>query len=299
MVTGISFVSLLVVVLFAFLFQHATTDWVTAVVLALITVLWVALLAIGLTVVRSKISTAVLVLLPPLMVAAVSRLSVIAMGGAVLLAIFTLLARHTFTRELESRLEYGVVTIFGRGVRLLALGCMIGLLGLTWTTLTGEEGVYEFQVSEERLEPLLRPAEPLIRRFVPQYQPDLTIDEFIQRELDAQAAELSPGVGIPPEQVARSRAQLAEQLGEELTGDETITTIVTRKLNRSITVLTQENVFLVTAVLIAIAYLTLRALLPFVVWPLLGVIALLVIALRSAGLLVMREAQVTTQRLTL
>lgn len=299
LVGGVLIVSALEFILFAFLFSQATNDWLTAAVLVVISVIWIALMAIALAIVHYKINIATLVIVPTLIVIALSKLSVIAIGGGVLLSIFLLMAQRTFAREVKNRIQYRTVEIFSVGTRLLLLGCMIGLLGLSWTTLTGENGVYRVQVSEQQLAPLMKPLEPLLRKFIPNFRADITIDEFIQEELNKQAAQLPPGASIPPEQLALSRAQLSEQFGEQLSGQETVTAIVTRKLNNYIGALTQENVLLVTLVLIIIAFLTLRALVPLLVWPLLGIIALLVLALRAVGVLNLQEVQVTTERLTL
>lgn len=299
MAAALSVLSLVEFVLFSVLFRFAMKDWVTTAVLVVISVGWVASMAIALATVRYKTSVAVLVVAPTVIIIALSKLSVIAIGGAALLGIFTLMAQRTFTREMHNRIRYRTTEIFGVGLRLLTLGFMIGLLGLSWSSFTGEGSVYRFQVAEQQLAPLMKPLEPIVRNFLPTFRSDLTVDQFIQQEIEKQTNQLPPGVTLPPGQLAQSRAELSQRFGEQLSGQETLTTLVTHRINNSIGALAEENVLLVTLVLIIIAFLTLRALLPLLVWPLLGIVALLVLALRAIGLLHIQDTQVTVERLSL
>ncbi|MEX2054786.1 MAG: hypothetical protein WD972_01265 [Candidatus Andersenbacteria bacterium] len=270
-----------------------------AVLLAILSLFWIACMGIGLALATKVLSIIALIVVPAVVAILLSRFDTVAIGGGVLLGIFLLLAQRTFVREVQNRIYYRTTHVFTAGLKMVILGVIVVLTALVLPTLTSPDATQQFDVQERHIEPLLRPLEPVLQRYIPGYTKEATIDEIVKKQVDAQQEQLPPGVEIPPDQVRQSRQELAKRLNVSLNGRETVTTVVTRMLNRQVRQLSTTSPLLIPIILVAVVFLTLRALVPFIVWPVLGLVGLILYFARGIGLVYVSRTEATIERLQL
>lgn len=269
------------------------------IVLTLSAILWVAFEAVSLALVHHIGSSAALVLTPSLTVI-VAGYSAFALGSGALLAIILFVADRSIAREVRSRVKYSAISVFLRGVRLMVLGLFIAAAGLSLPLVAERLSSEQIRVPEQYLEWLLAPLEPFLGNLFPGVSRDQTIDALIESRLQQQLSELSEDVTVSSAQVEQVRQQLSRQLDSELTGQEKLSTVVARLLNGYINRLTaDQNSPLVPIILLVLALLAARALVPIIVWPVLAVIALTIIAAKQVGLAYVVRSQATVERLQL
>lgn len=279
--------------------RAATGSWQFSGLLILLALWWLAGTLLALALCRRVVSTLSLCLLPALAVVVVSGFSTVVMGGALLLAIFTLLASRTLIRDEQNRLTLRTTQIFTGATRLLALGLLITLTSLAWPVLTDSVKTTRLAITERQIAPLLRPLEPVIRDFLPGYSSQASLDDLLDVRLAEEKKKLPPGAVIDPAQEQRIREDLKQRLGENVSGHEGLAAIVAGTLNRSLNRLATQSPVQASLLLAVLAFLTLRALLPFVVWPTLGLTGILVKLAVASKLAVLTSEPATRERLTL
>lgn len=284
---------------YTMLLPAAIETWSYTVILVAIALLWLAVMLVTLSMCRRALSVIALTLLPATMAIVMSGFSAVVIGGALLLAVFTLLAQRTLLREEQNRLQYKTTQFFSSATRLLALGLMIMLTCLAWPVLTDSVKNTRFVISDQQVGPLLRPLEPIIRDFFPGYSSGASIDELIDATLAEERKKLPPGTVIDPLQEQQVRADMRARLGANLKGNESLATIVADRVNGSVNTLAAQNPVQASLILAVLALLTLRALLPLVVWPTLGLVALLVKIAVSSHLASITTQEVLMERLRL
>ncbi|MEX1997619.1 MAG: hypothetical protein WEA04_03010 [Candidatus Andersenbacteria bacterium] len=270
-----------------------------ALVIILLALVWIMLMALCLSILRRPASLAALYLVPALMVVAFSILSPVGIGAAVLLVVFMAMAQRTIVREVHNRVYYRITQIFPGGVQLLTLGLMIALLGVAWPLITNSVAQARFQITERQIEPLLKPFDPIINDFFPGYTPQTSFDELLEASIAEERKKLPPGYIIDEQQLQRSRQEIAQRLGQNLSGQESFSTIVAGLINRQINELTSQNPLIASILLMIIIFLTFRVLVPFIVWPTLGLIALSVQLGQEAQLFTITRTQAMVERLQL
>lgn len=298
-IAAMCLVTLLEFFSFATFLPQAAAKPAFAVVLVLLSIVWVSCAAVAFALVGSRSGLAVLLIFPAAVTVIISRLLPVAIGGAILLSIFCLMAQRTLVREVRNRVYYQTSHVFGSGIRLLTLGLMVGLTGLVLPILNATPGSYQLRVTERQIEPLLKPFEAYIGQLLPGFRPDASIDELIDEQIRQQEAQLPEGVELSEQQREVARQQLGRQLQQKLTGQESVATIVANSLNQSVSKITSQNPLLASLILVALVFLTLRALVPFLIWPILGVTAGLIYILRQAGLIYVARTQAMIERLQL
>lgn len=292
-------VSALVVLVYVIFLPVAVEAWVVALFLALLVLVWQALWLMALSLGRRKAITAGLCVVPALIVVVISRFSPVAAGGALLLVVFSLLAARTLVRDEANRLYYRTTDFFTNAARLLALGVLITLTSLAWPILTDSIKNTRFTISERQVAPFLKPIEPVIQDFFPGYTATASIDDLINASLAEEKKNLPPGAVIDPVQEERMRQDVKRRLGGNITGNEGLAAVVAGKINRQINAMTSQNPLQASILLAVLAFLTLRALLPFVVWPTLVLVALLMKLAVALKLAQVRTENVTLERLRL
>lgn len=281
------------------LLPAATTAWPLAAMLLVCFVVWLAVMLLTLAICRRAVSVILLTLVPGLVAIVISGFSPVVAGGALLLAIFTLLCQRTIVRDEQNRVYYRTAHFFSGAARLLALGLFIMLTSLAWPVVSDSVKTTRFEISDRQVAPFMRPIEPIIRDFFPGYSSDASIDELIDASLAEEKKKLPPGAVIDPVQEAQIRADLKTRLGENVTGNEGLASVVAGRINRQINDLAAQNPIQASVLLAVLAFLTLRALLPFVVWPTLGVLALLVKLAVQGHLVTISTQTVEMERLSL
>jgi hypothetical protein len=262
-------------------------------IIGALSLLWLLAMALALALVRHKAAVAALVTGPPLIALAMGRFTAGALGGALLLLISLWLAQRSYWYEQQSRIAYRTSHLFGVGTKTLTIGLILALAGLALPAIEGKIEREGLAIDERYVEFVVRPLTPLIEGLLPNYNSTASIDELIDSQIAAQGSSEI----LNEAQRAQIRQQIAAQFGQSIEGKETLGHLVTLRLNASLEKITRANAFTVSLVVIVLAFLTLRAAVPLIVWPLLGGIAFLVWGLRSVGLMRLQETNTTVQRL--
>lgn len=285
--------------MYVVLLPGAIDAWLYTIILVVTFLLWLALMLVTLAICRRALSVMALTLGPGAGAIAMSGFSAVAIGGALFLAIFTVLAQRTLLREEQNRLYFRTTHFFASATRLLALGLMIMLTSLAWPVLTDSVKSTRFVISDQQVAPFLRPLEPMIRDFFPGYSSGASIDELIDATLAEEKKKLPPGVAIDPRQEQQIRADMSARLGVSLKGNESLATLVADRINGYVNTLATQNPVQASVILAVLVFLTLRALLPLAVWPTLGLVALLVKIAVSSHLASITTQEVMMERLRL
>lgn len=277
--------------------EASTGQWYLFLLVGL-SLIWLAFMSAGLALTAQPALT-VLMVIPALTLAAVGRGSPVAIGGAFLLALFTLIAQRSFAREVQNRVLYRTSQVFNLGVRQLLLGLMVAVTSLALPLITTSLQGSRLQVTERHVEPLLGVVEPLIAGWLPGYTTTATVDQMIQVSLNETLTQLPAGLTIDEGETARQRAAIGRSLSVELTGRETMPRIVAAMINGYVGQIAAQNPLTVSLILVVVVFLTLRTLVPFLVWPVIGVIAGIVWMARQIGLIYITRSQAMVERLQL
>lgn len=291
-------VGILEFLIFSLLIE-ATANWLVTAILVVISIVWLAVVTFTLSLTQRKWSLWLLNVGSAVTVLVAGRFSSAAIGGAVLLLLFMFLAYRSFGREVANRITYKASDVFPPGLKTLMMGLLFALLALSLPHLQGSIEQNRIQVTEKNIDPLLKPFERVIASFLPGYFTGATVDEILKASIAQQSSQLPAGFSVDPNQLAISRAQISKQVGYQLTGQETISGIVAGFINHQVTNATRSSPLIVILILLAIVFLTLRATIPFLVWPVLALVMFLVWIGRKAELVYLARTPTVIERIQL
>lgn len=260
---------------------------------------WAALTVLALGLATGKISRLALTLGIPLLVVIAGRAHVGALGAALLFVLPLASAQRHLIREIQNRVSYHTTQIFSAGTRLVLIGLIIAMAGLLSAPLSRKFRADGFQVPQQFIELALEPATAVINNFLPGYAADRTIDQLLKSKLQAEADSLPPDTAIPPGELDSLHRNLTRSYGLPVSGQETLPTLVTAYVNKSLTNLTQSAPLLAALLTIAAFLLVARLIIPILLWPTLGVISLLVYLAQRANFVYLLTSQETVERLQL
>lgn len=259
--------------------------------------LWLVIQVIVLALATHWASVAVSIVVPVVSIVLWGRFSIGALGGALLFLIPLLLARATLRRDIADRVVFRPSVVFGRGVRLVLIGVVMGVAGLALPILERVVAQERVHIRPETVAFVLKPLEPTIAQLVPGLSSQATLNQVIEQQLEQQTgqqlSDLTPG----------ERAELTHQLSEHfgqttpLTGNETLTHLVTNRLNSWIETVTRSSPLTVALVLIVLAVVTVRTFIPLITWAVVRLLAVVVWGMRRVGLLHLEETMTTMERL--
>lgn len=273
-----------------------------AIVLLLLTfiaLLWVAILAVAIALAQQPGSMAFLIITTSfaLMVAGfMTQVFIPAIMAALIMAVALGISRLILRREMMNRVFFHVRHVFTHGARSITLGLIVAIAALAWPYVTKELiAPDKIGIPEEQIARLLRPVEPLLRNIIPGFQSTLTIDQIIAQQIGQEAAtKLSPADLDLLRQEFGSRLNLGRNT---LTGVETSATLVTNTVNLQLRALAERSPWLLTFIILLIIILAAHAIVPFIVWPILGLISGIVALLRQVGMIYLARSQATIERL--
>lgn len=295
-----SLYSLFYFMLVALLLRGQAVSTVFGIVVAVAGLLWVAVIAAALAFASRRLGVSMaLAIIPAVVVILVGRVSIEAIIGGILLAAFILIGRSVVAKDMENRLKFAVRPIFWSGSRVLLFGLLVAIITLALPIVTTNIRGGEVGISRAYTDTLLRPAAPLIEKYIPQYTPDKTVNQIISAQIAEQGEELPPGYTLPPDQHAQVLEELSKQLGIPLIGNETIPDIVAAWINVRIQRLANQNSILLVIILVVLVLLTLRALIPLLLLPVILFVKTLVYISERIGLVALMKTQVTIERLHL
>lgn len=279
--------------------RYALDTWWVALLLAAVGLIWLALTAIALALTSRLPSRLLLALGPPLIVMFAGLFNIGAIGGALLMALALYVADRRISREVDSRRYFSSYLVFPLGTRLLITALILAIAGLSLPIVRQYIDREGLAVNEQYIEIIAQPLEPLINSLAPGIKPGTTMDEMIENELRGQEDDVPTGFQLSPQQREDIRRQLSERFNQELTGQETFGQIITRRLNVFLQNIAESNALTVAIVIILLAFIALRAVIPLLAWITVGLIALLLALARAAKILRIEETQGTIQRLEL
>jgi hypothetical protein len=258
---------------------------------ALLSLIWTAVICFTLAFVRAKAR---------LVVTAVAALAVLLAGGLTIgsiVAAFLLLlilygVGHSLQKEMMYRLEFRVSKIFRQGVKVLLIGLIIVIAGFSLSVIESAVAVEGLSVSDQQVAQIINPLEPVLNNLMPGLNSSITLEQVVEDRLVKQAgvSELSD------DQKNQVREQIAIQLGSEKAAQQTLSAVVADKINSQLTNISQTNSLLVALALIILLFLTLRAAIPFMLWPVLGLVYLMISIAKRYELVHLEFKQVTAQR---
>jgi len=267
--------------------------------LVVLSVLWIALLVISLGLVRSKAIAALLIIAVPLSLIIIGQAQLGVVGAALILVLMLLTARSSSKEEVANRINYSTVQIFNISTRLVFIGLIVCVAGLYMSSINSAFSSDEIKIPQQPIRVILKPFEQLIQNSIPNYSPDATINQLMQNKLEEQLAALPPGTVITPQQKEDALQDLSKQFGQQLSGEENTSEVVTSALNTQINKLVKQSPLLATLATIVLIILVARFISPIFVWPLLGVIAVIIFTARKTGLVQLISSEETVERLWL
>lgn len=287
--------SLLFFLLLSFAFKGQTQTLAVPLIIALVGIIWISLIAIFMAfVINYRPLQWALLILPALMALISSGFSAVALIGSLLLFLALLGAGRSIRQELENRLKFATISIFRPGVRLLLLGVAAFALALALPVIKNQAQTGLITLPADTAATFVQPLTPLISQSIPNYHPAMTIDQIIQNQINRQ--QIPAGFELPPDQLQRSRQEIGDRVNLTLSGTETIPQIISQVTNRYIQNLAQGEGLVVTLVLVLLALIAIRALIPLIIWPILFLIMGLIFLAHRTHILKKVPTQVTVEQ---
>lgn len=139
------------------------------VVLALLAILWVALVALALAVVQHPGSSAAVVIgiCVSLAIAGLGQLP--ALAAALLLAVFLGFARRLIYREINNRVLYRTGEAFGKGVRAIIFAAGLAAVGLAWGVIEHRLSPTEIRVPDSTIKVVVERVVPNLPAHLSQF----------------------------------------------------------------------------------------------------------------------------------
>lgn len=267
------------------------------VVITLAAIIWVIMVDFAMAVTPLIMSTVAIIVVAAGMVVVTGRASYASLIGAVLLAILLASAKQSMSREITNRVRYSTTQIFSAGARATMLGLVIAISSLSLPLIS--QNIFEEQLAipEDYIVKAAQPLDPVIARLFPGTSGGSTIDDLINTQL---AQQLPPGAVVTEAQRAVLRQELAVQIGSsKLAGSETFSRIAAQRVNSALKDLAHRNPLILAIALVIIVFLTLKALVPLLIWPVLGGLAGAMALARLVGLTYLLRTEATIERVTL
>lgn len=192
--------------------------------------------------------------------------SVPAIVGAVLLFIFMEGASSVIATDTRDRTKIRLNKMLLPGLRLLLMGMALAIVALLLPLVRAQVSSGKIFIPTDSIQLVLRPAAPILQNLIPGYTPDSSVDDLIDVQLRKQAEALPPGVLLGTGQRDQTRKALSRTFGVDLSGSETVADIMTKYVNTYIQKLADQNGLLVTAILIVIGLVAVRAIVPLLAW---------------------------------
>lgn len=223
--------------------------------------------------------------------------------GAIVVFLMLLMVQRRLSWELSSRVNVHVIPVFSAATRQVIFALLISLITLSLPTLAKSFDNNQIAVPPSLIASLTAPFESLIQGLLPGYTNGSTIDQIIDRQLQNQLSSL-PGEALIPAQVIASqrtaiRQEFSRQFSMTLTGRETLPDILAGTMNKYLRQMAQENRLIAIIFVIALTFVTVRVIVPVVVWPTLFLIRIFLRLSEQIGLITILRTQVTVERISL
>ncbi len=268
LVFGAAITIVLYAILFAVLAPTIFTSPLSFILIFIGSIAWLVMVAVALALSTKNKSLLIIVSIAVVVTLLAGRFSIGAIAGALLLGLSLISARHILTQDLKERLTYRTRTTFKGGVKVLVVGLLLSISGLTVSLISETIEAEGLKIPESIVEPLLAPSEKIIQGLLPGFKSDASLDTLIDTQLQQQLGEqVSLDLFLPDNQRTNIRDDISRQLNlPSLSGRETLTTIATNKINSSLQAITKTNSLLVSFMIIALGLIAVRALVGPLSW---------------------------------
>lgn len=270
-----------------------------SIVVAIAGLFWVAFMSSGLAFITTRAGTNYLLALLPALVVLLAGFSVASIVGAIMVVLMLFAAQKRLQMEIQTRVKANVTPIFYGATKLIAWAGLLALISLAFPQVSKDFSDDQIAIPEKYIASAVKPIEPLVANFLPGYQPGSTVDGLVDAQLASQQAELPPGAVFPPDAHSTLLREFSKSIGQDLTGRETMATIVTNVINNFLRNLTQQSNIVFSLLLIGISLLAVRAIIPFLVWPAMLLIMGIIKLSTQTGLIGIVKTQITVDRMTL
>jgi len=218
--------------------------------------------ALALSLTQSRVVRGVFIIALVLLSSAVGRFEISALIGAVVLLVSILGATRVIIDETQNRITYGTRVVYRAGLKFIVIGFMAVMLSYLFPIIVNYINHNDQLVTSAQVEPFIRPVQPLVNQILPTYQPQ-------------------PGIQT------------------SLIGQDTVASLVAGILNRYVGTATHDYPLFFAALVVLILYMSIYAFIPFLVWPALAVMALLMWLLRVTGVVTTVTESIPVERLRL
>lgn len=273
----------------------------THIVMVFGALIWAALMVCATAFVTHRSgSNLIIALLPPIILIALSRLSLDSIIGALILFGILLILQRRLNWELTTRVKLQIVPIFYNSTRLALYALLVVLIALSIPIIIRQVETVQAIIPASYVSTTLRPLESIIAGMLPGYATNQTVDELIEASFKKQTSNLPfDDIGISQSQKVTARNELSQQYGMTLTGQETLADIIANVLNTNIQRLAQENRLFTVGLFILLAFLTTKTVIPLLIWPTLGFVRMFLYIAIRIGLISTIKTQVEVDRFTL
>lgn len=248
---------------------------------------------------NSKTHQYVLTALIVLVSLIVGLFSLTTLIGSVLLFMFLSAGARLISTAAASGITFKLQPVLMPGLRMILAGAaiMVVVLALPVTRQFLQQG--GAQVSPEVVAYLSRPVTLLLKNVVPEYSPDQTVNQIVDRQLEQQYKDLPSGLEVPPQQKDLIISDFSQKIGVPLTGDEKAQDVLAVFINNYVQKISTVDGILVTIILAGIGLLAVRALVPILSLITFGFATVIFSLAKRFGLVTMQKEQVPVDKLIL
>lgn len=302
--------------------DEAIQSFAVAIILILAGILWTAIIGPSIAVAKSIFATAGLVAIPALIVIIVGLGKSGAVVAALVLAALCLGSSYAYKREFDNNVRYLPIRVYPRGTKLIIYAAIVASIGISFSTTSQLFDVDKLRIENDQVNMVVEPLKPVISGIVGQVQGTLPVisrqiqstalDQIIDQTLEQELAKYPPGT-LTPEQESDIRRQIEEAVEsqqvdleaqqpsiiEQFITPEFLTPIITNFINEQIRVTADSYPIFFPLLIIAVAFLALRALMPIFVGLSVGAITLIIYISIKLNLVKLDRVQAEVEKITL
>ncbi len=255
---------------------------------------WVALLTITLGLLESPFPSLSLVMGLPVLLTVVGGFTTSAIGAAVVLAIILAAGQNFIRAEIKGRIKFRILPTFFNGTRYVLFGLIIIIAGLSMDRIIDEFNGRGLQVPETYIEAVSRPIIKVLTGPNFTLLSSAAVDQAVARQIDQAYPNL------PPEEKLKLQQQVQAQSSNPLAEiNDQLPQMITSVINQQLALITRDNPVITAVAIIIGLILVSRIFVPIIAFPIVGLIALILIIVQHLGFVFIIKTQTTVERLKL
>ncbi len=281
----LAFVSIYTIIFFAIAasFFRGQQEWSVSIgsALGITGIVWAACVALtGACLGEKRYVPFILSFVPASSLWVVGGFTIPALIGAGTVFLLGWSAQQTIAHELVSHIKIRIATVFAAGVKMLLLGMLLSFIVLSVPLIRESIVSGNMNIPEEYIVSIATFISPVLEQTIPVYSPDKTIDEVLGED----AAD-----------IAAAKDELSKELNIAITGKETGPVLIARIVREYVKRNASGDGLMVTVVVIAVAFIAVRTLVPIIAGVVLAVIAILFWVMKKSHLITTVERELPVQ----